>query len=255
MVVIVAVLLAVTSLSLQERQGENILNEKRQQIVKALGENPATASYSDVVAEAAMLDKNGQKIEGKTDADIFSALGDLTASEREMARNALRSEIAWQIIVGRTVLPTVSISADDIATERAGLAREHGLPIEMTLVRLTDIPADVANKLTAPKSCEGALEMARALGGEPQKFIALQYELSPEIRNRVAALPLLTWSAREDDSVLLVCSTKKTSEYKNLDDIIKQNATYKQAMFLADQQLKQLRRKAVIVINDDRYKL
>ena len=48
---------------------------------------------------------------------------------------------------------------------------------------------------------------------------------------------------------------KKTEEYKNLDDVIKQNATYKQAMFLADQQLKQLRRKAVIVINDDRYKL
>ena len=33
MVVIVAVLLSVTSLSLQERQGENILNEKKQQIV------------------------------------------------------------------------------------------------------------------------------------------------------------------------------------------------------------------------------
>ena len=80
MVVIVAVLLAVTSLSLQERQGENILNEKKQQIVKALGENPATASYADVVAEAAMLDNNGQKIEGKSDADIFEALGDLTAS-------------------------------------------------------------------------------------------------------------------------------------------------------------------------------
>jgi len=80
MVVIVAVLLAVTSLSLQERQGENILNEKKQQIVKALGENPATASYADVVAEAAMLDNNGNKIEGKSDADIFEALGDLTAS-------------------------------------------------------------------------------------------------------------------------------------------------------------------------------
>ena len=80
MVVIVAVLLAVTSLSLQERQGENILNEKKQQIVKALGENPAEASYTDVVAEAAMLDKDGNKIEGKTDADIFTALGDLTAS-------------------------------------------------------------------------------------------------------------------------------------------------------------------------------
>ena len=80
MVVIVAVLLSVTSLSLQERQGENILNEKKQQIVKALGENPETASYADVVAEAAMLDKNGNRIEGKNDTDIFNALGDLTAS-------------------------------------------------------------------------------------------------------------------------------------------------------------------------------
>ena len=80
MVVIVAVLLSVASLSLQERQGENILNEKKQQIVKALGEDPMTASYADVVAEAVMLDKNGNKIEGKNETDIFNALGDLTAS-------------------------------------------------------------------------------------------------------------------------------------------------------------------------------
>ena len=57
-----------------------MLNEKRQQIVKALGEDPAATSYADVIAEAAMLDKNGNKIEGKNDADIFNALGDLTAS-------------------------------------------------------------------------------------------------------------------------------------------------------------------------------
>ena len=80
MVVLVAVLLAVTSLSLQERQGENILNEKKQQIVKALGEDPAVANYADVVAEAIMLDKDGNKIEGKNDEAIFNALGDLTAS-------------------------------------------------------------------------------------------------------------------------------------------------------------------------------
>ena len=80
MVVIVAVLLSVTSLSLQGRQKENMLNEKKQQIVKALGEDTATSAYADVVAEAAMLDKNGNKIEGKNDADIFNALGDLTAS-------------------------------------------------------------------------------------------------------------------------------------------------------------------------------
>ena len=80
MVVVVAVLLAVTSLSLQSRQNENMLNEKRQQIVKALGENPETASYADVVAEAVMLDKSGNTISGKSEADIFEALNDLTAS-------------------------------------------------------------------------------------------------------------------------------------------------------------------------------
>ncbi len=182
-------------------------------------------------------------------------LGDLTASEKDMARNALRAEIAWQIIVSRTILPTVDISAEDVAAEKNNLAREHGLPIEMTIVRLTDIPVDVAKKLTAPKSCDDAMEMAENLGGVPQQFTALQYELSADIRSRVAALPLLTWSSHQDNSVLLVCKTKKTDEYKNLDDVIKQNTIYKQAMFMADQQLKQLRRRAVIVINDDRYKL
>ena len=80
MVVVVAVLLAVTSLSLQERQQANMLNEKQQQIVKALGENPETSSYGDVVAQAVMLDKNGKAIEGKSESDIFASLSDLTAS-------------------------------------------------------------------------------------------------------------------------------------------------------------------------------
>lgn len=182
-------------------------------------------------------------------------LGDLSSSEREMARNALRAEIAWQIIVARTIMPTVNVNTEDIASERGALAREHGLPIEMTIVRLTDIPSDIVDRLTKPKSCDEAIIMAENFGGIPQKFTALQYELSADIRERVATLPKLTWSSYVDNSVLLVCDTKKTSEYKNLDDIIKQNATYKQAMFMADQQLKQLRRKAVIVINDDRYKL
>ena len=44
-----------------------------------------------------------------------------------------------------------------------------------------------------------------------------------------------------------------TEKFAN--NMIKQNTMYKQALFLADQQLKQLRRKAIIVINDDRYKL
>ena len=111
---------------------------------------------------------------------------DLTATERTMAKSALRADIAWQIVVARTILPTVEIEEADITAQRNSLAREHGLPIEMTLVRLVDIPADVAAKLTRPKSCDNAVEMAEKLGGAPQKFTAVQYELAPDIRDRVA---------------------------------------------------------------------
>lgn len=182
-------------------------------------------------------------------------LGELSATERAMALSAMRAEIAWQIVVARTILPTVEITATDVANERAEIARAQGLPIEMTIIRLTDIPADVATKLTRPSSCDDAMQMARDFGGVPQKFTALQYELAADIRERVATLPVMTWSPVVDKSVLLVCESKKTDEYGKLDDMIEQNAQFKQAMFIADQQLKQLRRKAVVVINDDRYKL
>jgi hypothetical protein len=182
-------------------------------------------------------------------------LSGLSASERAMAISAIKAEMAWQVVVARTILPTVDVSREDVSSMKNEIAREQGLPIEMTIVRLTDIPADVASKLTKPKNCDDAVEMAEKLGGLPQKFVARQYELSPDIRNRVIGLPTLTWSPRVDDSVLLVCSAKKTSEYGKLDEMIKQNAMFKQAMFISDQQLKQLRRKAIVVINDDRYKL
>ncbi len=182
-------------------------------------------------------------------------LDDASATLREVALNAMRANIAWQIIVGRTILPTVSVTGEEVTAMKNELARENGLPIEMTIVRLVDIPEEVAKKLSKPKNCDAAVKMAEDLGGAPQKFTAVQYELAADIRERVAALPRLTWSPVVDDSVLLVCDTKKTAEYGQLDDMIKQNAMYKQAMFIADQQLKQLRRKAVIVINDDRYKL
>ncbi len=151
-------------------------------------------------------------------------------------------------------MPTINVSDADVAAERAALAADRGLPLEMTIVRLTDIPADIAAKLTKPKSCDAAVKMAEDLGGAPQKFNAVQYELSADIRARVANLQLLTWSPRMDGSVLLVCSSKKTAEYGKLDEIIRQNAAYKSALFAADQQLKHLRRRAVVIIQDERYK-
>jgi len=182
-------------------------------------------------------------------------LGDISETMRSMARLAVRSDIAWGVIIARTIVPTLDISDSDIKTEKSDLARERGLPLELTIIRLTDIPSDVAAKLTKPKDCAGAMKMAERLGGYPQKITAVQYELSADMRERVADLPLLTWSKVANDSVVLVCSEKKTSEYKDLDEIMKQNVTYKKAYAIAENQLKQLRRKAVIIINDDRYKL
>ena len=182
-------------------------------------------------------------------------LGNMDETMRSVARLAVRSDIAWQVIMTRTIMPTIDVSESDIASEKSDLIRERGLPIEITMVRLTDIPNDIAKKLSKPKNCDSAVKMAEDLGGYPQKITALQYELSDDIRQRIADLPILTWSNIVDDSVILVCKETKTKEYENLDEIIKQNATFKQASQVADQNLKQLRRKSVIIINDDRYKL
>ena len=182
-------------------------------------------------------------------------LGQISDTARSMARLAVRSDIAWGVIIARTIVPTIEVSDEDIKSEKSDLARERGLPLEITLIRLVDIPADIAKKLTKPKNCDAAIKMAEDFGGYPQKITALQYELSVDMRDLTADLPLMTWSQPQSNSVVLVCSEKKTKEYKNLDEIIKQNAVYKKASAIADQQLKQLRRKAVIIINDDRYKL
>ena len=183
-------------------------------------------------------------------------LGGLSESERAMALNATKANIAWQIIVGRTIVPTIDITDDEINAEKNAIAREHGLPIEMTMIRLYGVPEDIAKSLPKPDDCDDAIRIAENYGGAPQKFTVMQYDLAPEVRSVISGLPKLTWSRMtEDHSVFLVCNSKKSKEYGQIDNMIKQNAIYKQAMFIADQQLKQLRRKAVVVINDPRYKL
>ena len=72
MVVIVAVLLSLAAIGLKPRQDANILNEKKTQIVKALGYD-ATTSYDDVVAEAALLNAEGAVVNNDV-AKVFEAL-------------------------------------------------------------------------------------------------------------------------------------------------------------------------------------
>ncbi len=232
---------------LMARQGDTSTDNRR----KAL---------QNIIDDFVKLDYAANFKATPSDADVEKELkamklGDMSATERAMAKSAVAANISWQIIIARTIVPTIDANKDDVLAEKQNLERERGLPIEMTLVRLVDIPDSVASKLTKPKNCDDAVRMAQDLGGAPQKFTALQYELSADIRERTVGLPTMTWSSRRDNSVLLVCSAKKTSEYGKLDDIIKQNTVYKKAMFIADQQLKQLRRKAVVVIQDERYKI
>ncbi len=233
--------------TLMAKQGKTSSDNRRVALNAIIDDAVKLAHASNVGATPsdADVDKELQKMN----------LGELTAAEKDMARSALKSEIAWQVLVAHTIVPTIDVTADEINAEKISLATEHGLPIEMTIVRLVNIPDTIAKKLTRPKSCDDAIKMAEDLGGVPQKFTAMQYELAADVRERVAGLKKLTWSTRVDGNILLVCDAKKTKEYGDLDNIIKQNAIFKSAMFQADQQLKQLRRKAVIVINDDRYKL
>jgi hypothetical protein len=232
---------------LMARQGKTSTTNRRQ-------------AFQNIVDDYIKLDHAAKFNVKPTDEDADKELkrmnlGDLTPTMRSVARMAVRADIAWQVIIARTIVPTVDVSKSDIAEEKSVIAREHGLPTEVTIIRVTDVPSDVAKKLVSPKSCDAAERMVRDLGGYPQKITAKHYELSPEIREKIDKLPLLTWSKVYEGSAVLVCSERKTKEYKNLDEIIKQNAEFKKATAIADQQLKQLRRKAVIIINDDRYKL
>lgn len=232
---------------LMSRQGNTATDNRRQALQNIIDDTVKLNYAANFGAVPSDKDVDGELARMK--------LGEMSPSVREMARMAMRANIAWQMIVARTILPTIDITKEDIRNERISLEREHGLPLELTIIRLTSVPESVAKQLTKPKSCDDAIDMAENLGGAPQKFTALQYEIAPEVREKIAGLGNLTWSAPVDGDIFLVCSSKKTSEYGDLDNIIKQNALYRQSMFVADQQLKQLRRKAVVIINDSRYKL
>ena len=79
MVVVVAVLLSVAALGLKPRQEANMLNEKKTQIVKALGENPATVAYDSVITKAVILDASGAVVSEDVN-EVFAALNDLNGS-------------------------------------------------------------------------------------------------------------------------------------------------------------------------------
>ena len=91
MVVIVAVLLSLAALGLKERQDNNILNEKKTQIVKALGYD-----LGDIFADTKVIVATDDLVEIKENVDIVEAEHDRILVENEMLKtknSALTMEI------------------------------------------------------------------------------------------------------------------------------------------------------------------
>ncbi len=78
MVLLVAIVLAVTSQSLKSFQEENEANDKRQQILRsvnvAVTADEAEAKYNELIKESFFIDENGQKVEGDAfTSDVLKA--------------------------------------------------------------------------------------------------------------------------------------------------------------------------------------
>ncbi|MBQ8335561.1 MAG: FMN-binding protein [Tidjanibacter sp.] len=135
MVIIVAVLLAFTSLSLKERQDANVLNEKKDAIVASLGLDKG--SY-DKYIEAYVVNAQGEKIE--TEVAPLQMLFDLPASfaagEYPVFENKESGEVVfpltgkglWNDIWGYVALEadmnTIKGAIFDHAGETPGLGAE-----------------------------------------------------------------------------------------------------------------------------------
>ena len=98
MVVIVAVLLAVASLGLKERQDANVLDDTKKQIVKALGYDAEKTTYKEVVAEAVILNSEGV-VTDSDEQNVFAALQNVKAT-----RNAKKFPLL-KAVDGSVVVP------------------------------------------------------------------------------------------------------------------------------------------------------
>ena len=139
MVIIVAVLLAFTSLSLKEKQNANVLNEKKDAIVASLGLEKG--SYDSVI-EAYVVNAEGEKIETEdTPLDKLFALADSSAAgEYPVFENKATGEIVlpvtgkglwgdiWGYVALGADLNTIKGVIFDHAGETPGLGAEIATP-------------------------------------------------------------------------------------------------------------------------------
>ena len=141
MVVIVAVLLSVTAMSLQGRQNANVLNEKKIAILQSLGKvenGVATVDYDQFV-EAFAVDGNGNVIEGLGQDEVINLLFDLKGAIENETYPVFKSadgrfvfpvtgqglwDVIWGYVALEADLNTISGVVLDHKGETPGLGAE-----------------------------------------------------------------------------------------------------------------------------------
>jgi hypothetical protein len=232
-------------MKLQKQPTDNIKNRALSNIMNDLAKLEFASNYKITASKTEVNDsvKGLEKQMGMAEGGILQTIPN-SADQLNLAATA---NIVWQKIVMQVYGPQILISDEDKKRELESLSRAQGLPIKITLVRAT------ANKLSNPKSCENAIKIAENENTNPQKFDIEEPDLSAEIRAHIENLGQLKWSAPLNGDIFLICKTEKLPEYKMVETFAENNATFKRAMFDADTQLKNQRRKAMVQINDKNY--
>ena len=145
MVVVVAVLLSVTALSLQQRQNDNVLNEKKNAILQSLGKfenGAATVSYDEYV-EAFAVDADGNVIESIDSDKVIDLLFDLKGAIENQTYPVFKSadgryvfpvtgnglwDVIWGYVALEADLNTISGVVLDHKGETPGLGAEIATP-------------------------------------------------------------------------------------------------------------------------------
>ncbi len=204
-------------------------------------------SEKDVKAEIKNTEKQMQKPAGFFDANIK------TAAEKDQLMFALRASMSWQNVLMKTVMPTIVVNDSEIDEELAKLSDKHGLPIDTTFLRLSGVTDENVSKLDKA-SCKTMKSSARENGISAQEITAPEYDLDENIRRQIFPLKAGEMSKIKSKSSIYICEKKNQKEYPKLRDYIQNQLMYRNAMFIGDQQLKSLRRKAVITIQDEQYR-
>jgi hypothetical protein len=208
--------------------------------------NNREAAKNAIIDDILRLEYAEQFRIAPTDKEVNDAMKE--HKDNPQMRLAIRANLAWQMVIMRTIIPTITIEPDDIKHEFADLQRERGLPERVDFILLNTVSPEVYRQLGKDAaSCSAAETKVRSMGGFPLRLNELEYELAPEIRHRFIDLPRFTWSPLSEGRTVMWCKRERTDQWEGLDEIIEQNARLKRAFFQADQILKQQRRRAAII--------